>query len=109
MNPTQAKKTVLVSMLALVAIAVYRGKANDGTTYKRVWGTGVVGLALSIVADFAPTVAGPFAALVVLGSLTNGGDAAIQNLLGGITKAGATTGTSPAGTAPATTSSGGSK
>lgn len=109
MNPTQAKKTVLVSMLALVAIAVYRGKAGDGQTYKRVWGTGVVGLALSIVADFAPTVAGPFAALVVLGSLTNGGDAAIQNLLGGITKAGATTGTSPAGTAPATTSSGGSK
>ena len=104
MNPAQAKKTVLVSMLILAGIAVYRGSSTGGT-FKRIWGTGVVGVFLSITADFAPSVAGPFAALVVLGSLTTGGDTAIQNLLGGLTK----TAAANTKTTTSSTTSGGTK
>lgn len=89
MTPTKSKQVVLVSMLALMAISVYRQKGDPGTLYKRVWGTGVLGVMLSLMADFIPDVAGPFAGLVVLGALTNGGDKAINNLLGGVTGAGA--------------------
>ena len=82
-SPVQARKMVLVSMVLLVAIAVFRSSHGEGgSLYRRVWGTGVLSMMLSLAADFVPTVAGPFAVLVVLGSLTNGGDAAIQNLLG---------------------------
>ena len=95
MTPEKAKQTVLVSMLALIAINLYRVK-SDGSMYKRLWGTGVVGVFLSILADFAPAIAGPFAVLTVLGSLTNGGDKALQNLLGGASAA--TTVKGPTGT-----------
>lgn len=90
MSPAKAKQTVLVSTVALMAISLYRVKTEEGALYKRLWGTGVVGLFLAIMADFAPSVAGPFAALIVLGSLTNGGDKALQNLLGGAAKTPAT-------------------
>ena len=102
MSPDASKKLVLVSALALIAIAVFRGKTSS-TVFKRVWGTGVIFVALSMLADFAPSLAGPFAALVVLGSLTNGGDQAIQTLLGGVQTKLGTTGTAPT----AVTNSGG--
>ena len=101
MSPQQAKQTVLVSMLALVAIAAFKDKGLP--PYKRVWATGVIGVILSVVADFAPQIAGPFAALVVLGSLTNGGDQAIQNLLGGATGSSSSTGKTYTATPSATT------
>lgn len=89
MSETQAKKTVLVSMLVLAAIAVYRGKSPaDVGMYKRIWAAGVVGVFLSLTADFAPSLAGPFALLTVLGSLSSGGDKAILNLLGGANSTG---------------------
>jgi hypothetical protein len=94
-NAQQAKQAVLVSMLALIAIAVFRGKSTS-TVFKRIWGTGVLGVALSILADFAPAIAGPFAVLTVLGSLTNGGDTAIQNLLGKVPGS-SSTGSAPPG------------
>lgn len=80
-DATSAKRTVLVSMFLLAAIAVYRGR-SAGQEFNALWGVGVVSLILSIAADFAPTVAGPFAILVVLGSLTSGGDKLIQSALG---------------------------
>ena len=108
---------VLVSAFLLAAIAVYRDrKSGAGNTFRALWGVGVVSLVLSIVADFAPTIAGPFAVLTVLGSLTNGGDKLIQNALGKVgtaspsTTPGGTTASgstnpprpaSPAGTTPA--------
>lgn len=82
MSPQASKQTVLVSMVALIAIAAYRDKGSP--SYKRVWGVGVLGVMLSIMSDFAPAIAGPFAVLTVLGSLTNGGTQAIDNLLGGV-------------------------
>ena len=85
-SPTSARKMVLVAMLGLTVINFYRSKTpeSDVNLFRRLWGTGVLGLMLSVLADFAPTVAGPFALLVLLGSLTHGGDQAIQNALGKI-------------------------
>lgn len=80
----QAKRIVLVSMGLLLAIGFYRAKQGEtgGVTYKRIWGVGVMALLLSMLADFVPSIAAPFAVLVVLGSLTHGGDQALQNVLG---------------------------
>ena len=74
---------VLVSAFLLAGIAVYKDR-RQGTsdTFRALWGVGVLSLLLSILADFAPTVAGPFAALTVLGSLTSGGSSIIDKLLG---------------------------
>lgn len=36
-----------------------------GSTYKRLWGIGALTLGLSIMADFVPEIAGPFALLML--------------------------------------------
>lgn len=82
LDRTQARKLVLVSIGAVLVMNVYRARREDGSLYKRLWGTGVLGVMLSLAADFAPSIAGPFALLVALGMFTNGGDQAFQNLLG---------------------------
>ncbi len=89
MSPTKSKQIVLVSMVALIAIAVYREKQDraDVGLFKRIWGTGALGVFLSLIADFAPSVAGPFAGLIVLGALTHGGDQALVNLTSGTSDA----------------------
>ena len=81
-----ARKAVLVSMVALLAISFYRSEKGDaqGSLYKRLWGTSVLGIFLSLLADFVPEIAGPFAVVTVLGSLTNGGDKALQKALGSV-------------------------
>lgn len=73
-------------MVGLLVIAFYRAKTpeQDVNLFKRIWGVGVIGFILSTLADFVPGIAGPFALLALLGSLTNGGDKAIQNFLGGV-------------------------
>jgi hypothetical protein len=82
-SPQTSRRWVLVSMLLLLAMAAYKGsKPGDVGMAKRLWGVGMLGTMLSIGADFAPTLAGPFAVLVVLGYATSGGDKAIQNVLG---------------------------
>lgn len=87
MNPSkvQARKMVLVSTFLLIALSVYRdrsGKTDSPQgTFRVVWGAGIVGMFLSLLADFAPAIAGPFAVLIVLGSLTNGGDQALLKIL----------------------------
>jgi hypothetical protein len=89
MNPTSSRKLVLASLLGLLALATYRGNlGGDQGIAKRLWGVGVLGLILSVLADFAPQVAGPLAFLVLAGYATNPGDKAIQNLLGKISGAG---------------------
>lgn len=82
-DKVQARKMVLVSALILAGIAVYRDhKAGASDTFHALWGVGVVSLLLSILADFAPTIAGPFAALTVLGSLASGDASIIDKLFG---------------------------
>lgn len=89
MNPSkvQARKTVLVSVFVLVLISIYKQRgssasAGESTVFRAAWGAGVVGMFLSLLADFVPQIAGPFAALIVLGSLTNGGEQVLAKALG---------------------------
>lgn len=86
MNPdkVQARKMVLVGVLLLFVIGVYRDRkaADPAGTFRVMWAAGVVGLILSLLADFAPRIAGPFAVLMVLGSLTSGGEKVIATALG---------------------------
>lgn len=84
MTPETSKRLVLVSATLLGGLSVYRDRQGQGSLYKRLWGIGVIFTLLSVVADFAPQLAGPFAGLVLLGSLTKGGDRAIQNLLASV-------------------------
>lgn len=82
-DKVQARKMVLVSAFLLAAVAVYKDrKQGTSDTFKALWGVGVLSMLLSILADFAPTIAGPFAVLTVLGSLTAGGSSIIDKLLG---------------------------
>lgn len=94
MNPSkvQARKMVLASLFVLALVSLYRdrkGSSANGQagTFRVLWGVGVVGMFLSLLADFLPQIAGPFAGLVALGSLTHGGDAAIAKVLGTISPA----------------------
>jgi hypothetical protein len=96
-----ARKMVLVGTLVLAGINVYRSKKGTGTSvsfYKRMWGTGVVGVMLATLADFAPQVAGPFIVLVDGIMLTKYGDGLFGNAL----SKGASTvhPTSPGGASP---------
>lgn len=85
-DKVQARKMVLVSAFLLAAIAVYKDRKGGGTadTFHALWGVGVVSLLLSLLADFAPTIAGPFAVLTVMGSAASGGPTSIiDKLFGG--------------------------
>jgi hypothetical protein len=79
MNPTTAKRLVLVSMLGMLGISLYRQRSLG--SYPRIYAVGVVGLGLSVLADFAPAIAGPFALLVLAGFLTPGGQ---TRIVGGV-------------------------
>lgn len=104
-SKTQARKTVLVCVFLLAALSSYRDRKQETPqgTFRTFWGVGVVSMLLSLLADFAPQIAGPFAALAVLGSLTNGGEQALQKILGSITPQ--TGDTTAGGTAPASVAS----
>lgn len=102
-DKVQARKLVLVGVVVLALTAVYRSRqdGNDTTTFRALWGVGVVGWFLSLLADVVPTIAGPFAVLVALGSLTNGGDKLLSQALGVIVPAPAKTSPAPAPARPA--------
>lgn len=109
MNPTQARRLVLISLVGLLGMAAYRGNLSGdrGLSY-RLWGVGMLGTMLSVAADFVPQVAGPFALLVLLGYATSGGDKAIENVLGKVSGSGAAPAPAARGAAaPATTNTGG--
>lgn len=94
-DPAQARRLVLISVFGMLVISAYRGKLTSTTQgagfLKRMWGVGVVAILLGLLADVAPQIAGPFAVLVVVGMLTNGGDQALQNLLGKVSDTGTAT------------------
>lgn len=102
---------VLAAIGFLLVVAIYKertGRTRQGV-YQTVWGVGVVGIILSLAADFVPQLAGPFAGLVALGSLTHGGDKVLASILGTVSGQGAgsftaqPSGTSGAGPGGATT------
>ena len=98
MSPQQAQRLVLISVFGLLVIAAYRGNLSNEneSLWKRLWGTGVLAIMLGLVADVAPTIAGPFAVLILAGSVTNGGDKALHNFLGKL-GGGSSASTGPAG------------
>lgn len=82
-DKVQARKMVLVGAFMLAALAVYRDRqGSQRDTFHALWGVGVVSLILSLLADFAPTIAGPFAMLTVLGSLASGDASIIDKIFG---------------------------
>jgi hypothetical protein len=100
-DKVQARKMVLVSIFLLALLSTYRDRkdASAKGTFRVLWGVGVVGMFLSLLADFLPQIAGPFAVLIVLGSLTNGGEQIIERALGLLATPGATAAPAPV-TAP---------
>ncbi len=88
MNPdkVQARKMVLAGLLVLTLVTVYKDRrsSDPAGTFRVFWGVGVVGMFLSLLADFLPQIAGPFAMLIALGSITNGGEQVLVNVLGTI-------------------------
>lgn len=74
MDKETASKIVLVSggiMAVWVLVSAPKGSTK---TYKRLWGIGALTLGLSIMADFLPEIAGPFALLVLAaGTVKNQG------------------------------------
>lgn len=88
-NKVQARKMVLASLAVVAFVSLYRDHkktdAGQQGTFRVLWGVAVVGMFLSLLADFLPTIAGPFAVLVALGSFTHGGDQALAKVLAKIT------------------------
>lgn len=85
MSPEASKKLVLVSVALMGGTAVVKdltGKGAQGSTFRRLWALGAVGLVLSVLADFAPSIAGPFAALLGIGYLA-GAEGAITSFVSG--------------------------
>lgn len=65
MSSSSSKTLVLVAGgLMFAAIALRREQIGD--PFKFAWAAGVITLGLSVLADLAPQVAGPFALLVLM-------------------------------------------
>lgn len=65
MSGQSAKTIVLVVGGLLFAIVALQGSKFDDR-YRAFWAVGVMTLGLSVVADIAPEVAGPFAILLLI-------------------------------------------
>lgn len=62
---TRTASTVVLLAGALMAFYVLRSKP-EGSRYKALWAVALMTLGLSVLADFAPDLAGPFAVLVMI-------------------------------------------
>ena len=82
MDTATARRFVLVSVTGMLIINAYRGKLGNEPIAKRLWGTGMLAVLLGFTADLAPPLAGLFAILLLVGTLSESGDKAIQNILG---------------------------
>jgi hypothetical protein len=85
-NPDSARRLVLLSLGGMFAITTVRHLQGrqPGSTYRRLWATGALAVVLSILADFAPEVAGPLALLVAMSYLIGAEDTIAEWLHGAI-------------------------
>lgn len=98
MSPSSAKTVVLTAGgLMFAAVALKRSTIPDPFRY--AWAAGVITLGLSVLADLAPEIAGPFAILVVMAVYWKN-RSTLGSLVPTVTTAtptGTATGTAPAG------------
>lgn len=79
MTGSQAARTVFLAGAVLAGVTLaetvkHPGRFGKGGTYKRLWAIGVLTLALSVAADWAPQLIVPLSVAVVVGFvLTNPG------------------------------------
>lgn len=64
MNPKNATTIVMLTGAALIAVALLKGQ--PGSTYKKVWASGLAVTGLAFAADIVPELVGPFALLILL-------------------------------------------
>lgn len=85
MNSEQAHQAVAISLVVMLGYGLVSGKGKQLGSYKQVWAIGALGLALSLISDFAPAVGGPLSILFALGFVAGGQDkinAVITNAIG---------------------------
>jgi hypothetical protein len=97
-NPETARRLVLLSLGTMFAVTTMRHQQGKlgGSTYRRLWATGVLAILLSMFADFVPEVAGPLALLIGLTYIMGAEEtiaAWLQSGLGEPAAAGAAAGT----------------
>ena len=72
MSTETARKIVVATALVGSLAIVYSGKTKNEPAkqiYKRVWGLLILATGGAVLADFAPSVVGPYLGLVLLGFL----------------------------------------
>lgn len=108
--PSQAAKTVFIAGSVLAAFTLaeavrHPSKFGSGQVYKRMWGIGILTLALGATADFAPALIVPFSVAVVVGFVIKN-PGIFRSALGGQTPSSSSSSSSSSPT-PATSSSSG--
>jgi len=63
-TPKNATTIVVITTGVLIMLALL--KAQPGSTYKKIWASGLAGTALAFAADIVPELVGPFALLILL-------------------------------------------
>ena len=59
-------KTIVLLVGAMMCAAVFARRSTIKDPFRFAWAAGVITLGLSVLADIAPEIAGPFALLVLL-------------------------------------------
>lgn len=67
MNEKTANNLVAIFMVGGIVLALIRKSGSDTpTTYKRIWGTSLLGLGGAALAGFVPQLVGPYFLLVII-------------------------------------------
>lgn len=69
MSSDQATKLVFLGALATAAVVVAKAEGEE-ERFRALWAIGLLFVALAALADFAPQLAGPFAALVAVAAVS---------------------------------------
>lgn len=84
MTESTANKLVAFFLMGGIAFALVRQKNSDSqTTYRRIWGTTLLGLAGAAMAGFVPQIVGPYFLLVIIAYVT-GNFSKISQHVGGL-------------------------
>lgn len=68
MTPDTANKLVAFFALGGIALALFTSK-DAATRYRKVWGVTILSMGGGALADFAPSLVGPFFALIIVSYL----------------------------------------